>query len=242
METQTVQLDTPDGAMPCYEALPDDRPGRGAIVVIQEAFGVNGHIEDVTRRLAAVGYHAIAPHLFHRTGAPTLGYDDISQVMPHLGALTDAGVLADVGAVLDRLHSAGWVDGQIGVVGFCMGGRVSFLLAGSLALGAAVGFYGGGIVNGRSEAMPSLLGLIPTMATPWLGLFGDADHGIPVEEVEQLRSALASGASVDTDIVRYPGAEHGFHCDVRSSYSAPAAEDGWRRTLEWFDGHLAYPA
>ena len=120
-----------------------------------------------------------------------------------------------------------------------MGGRVTFLIAGNLSLGAAVGFYGGGIVHGRTESMPSLLPLVSGMRTPWLGLFGDADPGIPVDEVEQLRGVLAADAGVDTSVVRYPGAEHGFHCDARSAYDGAAATDAWARTLDWLDGHLA---
>jgi carboxymethylenebutenolidase len=89
--------------------------------------------------------------------------------------------------------------------------------------------------------MGSLLGLIPALSTPWLGLFGDADASIPVEEVERLRAELSTRAPVETAIVRYPGAEHGFHCDARPSYSAEAAVDGWARTLAWLDRHLAPP-
>jgi carboxymethylenebutenolidase len=120
-----------------------------------------------------------------------------------------------------------------------MGGRTTFLADGNRTLGAAVGFYGGGIVTGRSEAMGSLLSLVPTMRTPWLGLFGDADGSIPVEDVERLREELADHAPVDTEIVRYPGAEHGFHCDVRPSYQSEAATDGWNRTLGWLVDHLS---
>ena len=238
MDTQTLTLDVPGGPMPLYEARPDG-PARGAVVVVQEAFGVNGHIEDVTRRFAGAGYHAVAPHLFHRTGSPAFGYDDFTVVIPHMVALTDTDLLTDVEGAVAHLRSAGWTDRQIGVVGFCMGGRVTFLVAGNLALGAAVGFYGGGIVHGRTEAMPSLLPLVTSLRTPWLGLYGDADPGIPVEEVEQLREQLNAGADIDTAIVRYPGAEHGFHCDARASYQPEAAADGWSRTLGWLDDHLA---
>ena len=240
METRTCTLDVPDGPMPLYEAVPDGA-ARGAVVVVQEAFGVNHHIEDVTRRLAAAGYHAVAPHLFHRTGAPAFGYEDFSVVVEHVLALSDDGLLSDVEGAVAHLHAAGWSDRQIGIVGFCMGGRVTFLVAGHLALGAAVGFYGGGIVNGRTESMPSLLPLVTDLRTPWLGLFGDADPSIPVEEVELLRDELNAGADVDTAVVRYPGAEHGFHCDARDSYLEPAATDAWARTLAWLDGHLAPP-
>jgi carboxymethylenebutenolidase len=237
METRTLTIETTDGAMPLYEAVPDGM-ARGAVVVIQEAFGVNGHIEDVTRRFADAGYHAVAPHLFHRSGSPAYGYEDFTVVIPHVLALTDEGLLSDIRAARDHLGVAGWADRQIGVVGFCLGGRVAFLVAGHEALGAAVAFYGGGVVTGRTATMPALLDLVPGMRTPWLGLFGDADGSIPVEEVERLRHELNSTADVDTAVVRYPGAEHGFHCDVRDSYDAAAATDGWRRTLEWLDDHL----
>ncbi|HEY4929163.1 MAG TPA: dienelactone hydrolase family protein [Acidimicrobiales bacterium] len=238
METRTLTLETPDGAMPVYEVVPDG-PARGAVVVVQEAFGVNDHIAGVTERFAAAGYHAVAPHLFHRTGSPAYGYEDFSVVMPHIMALTDDGILSDVRAALDLLRAAGWADHQIGIVGFCMGGRVTFLVAGHEDLGAAVGFYGGGVVIGRSESMPALLDLIPGMRTPWLGLFGDADASIPVDDVERLRDELNSKADIDTAIVRYPAAGHGFHCDVRDSYDEAAATDAWRRTLGWLDVHLA---
>jgi carboxymethylenebutenolidase len=209
--------------------------------VLQEAFGVNPHIEDVTRRLAGAGYHAVAPHLFHRTGSPAIAYDDVSSVMPHIEALTNEGLIADVETTIAYLQKAGWEADQIAVVGFCMGGRSSFLVAGTLALGAAVGFYGAGIVTARRANVGSLLGLVPEMSTPWLGLFGDADRSIPIEDVERLRAELGARAPVDTAVARYAEADHGFHCDARSSYSAEAAGDAWRRTLEWFDAHLARP-
>ena len=88
MNTRTLSLDVPDGPMPLYEAVPDG-PARGAVIVVQEAFGVNDHIEDVIRRFASAGYHAVAPHLFHRSGSPVLSYDDIPAVIPHLMALAD---------------------------------------------------------------------------------------------------------------------------------------------------------
>jgi carboxymethylenebutenolidase len=130
--------------MPCYEAVPDGTTDLRGAVVVQEAFGVTSHIEPVTRRFVDAGVLvAVAPHLFHRTGDTAFSYDDISLVITHMMALNDAGVLAEVRLALDHLHGAGFDDRQIGSVGFCMGGRVSFLVAGSEYLGAAVSFYGG---------------------------------------------------------------------------------------------------
>ena len=235
---ETHLLDTPDGPMPCYEARPAEGGNGRAVIVIQEAFGVNGHIEDVTRRVAGEGYRAVAPHLFHRTGGTTIPYDRFDQVMEHYGALSDDAILMDVDAARHHLGLQGIADVRTGIVGFCMGGRVSFLVALRRRLAAAVGFYGGGIVTTRFESMPALAGEIAGLQTPWLGLFGDEDQGIPVADVERLRSLLAEQASVDFEIVRYEGAGHGFHCDQRDAYHADAAADGWRRTLQWFERYL----
>jgi carboxymethylenebutenolidase len=105
-------------------------------------------------------------------------------------------------------------------------------------LGAGAGFYGGGIVTARFPQFPPLVDESADLQTPWLGLFGDEDQSIPVDDVERLRAAL-QGAPVLTEIVRYPGAGHGFHCDRRDSYDETAAKDAWNRTLAWFDDHLA---
>ncbi len=209
----------------------------GGIVVIQEAFGVNDHIDDVTRRFGAEGWLAVAPHLFHRTGDPKLGYDDLSQVMPHFAEVTLEGVLHDVDAALDHLAAAGIAAGSVGIVGFCMGGTVALAVATRRPLGAAVTFYGGGVTTGRFGFDP-LVDEAPRLQAPWLGLFGDLDEGIPVDDVERLRAAAARSGQ-PTDVVRYPDAGHGFHCDARASYHEPSATDAWARTVAWFHRHLA---
>ena len=237
MTARTLELDTAHGPMPLYEARPDG-DAKGAVIVIQEAFGVNAHIEDVTRRFADTGYHAVAPHLFHRAGGGTAPYGDFSKVLPLYEHLDDAGILVDVDAAREHLHAGGWDDARIGIVGFCFGGRVTFLVALRRSLGAAVGFYGGGIVTARFPQFPPLVDEATGLLTPWLGLFGDRDQSIPVEDVERLREALRA-APVPTEIVRYPDAAHGFHCDVRDAYDETAAKDAWTRTLAWFDAHLA---
>jgi carboxymethylenebutenolidase len=156
--------------------------------------------------------------------------------MPHMEALTEAGLIADLEASFNYLSDAGYEPSQIGVVGFCMGGTAAFLAAARYPLGAAVTFYGGGVAEGRF-GMPSLLGLAPDLQTPWLGLFGDLDQGIPVDQVESLRESTAK-ASVPSEIVRYAEAKHGFHCDRRDSYHEASARDAWQRTLEWFERYL----
>ena len=234
--TQTVNLQVAGETMGLYEAKPDGTP-RGAIVVIQEAFGVNDHIEDVCDRLAAAGYVAVAPHVFHRTGDPTIGYEDMAEVMNHIMALNGPGLEADLDATLAYLAGEGFAPERVGVVGFCMGGSVVFMAAASHKLGGAVTFYGGGITESRFGIAP-LLDLAPTLQTPWLGLYGDQDQGIRPDQVEALREGAAD-AKVSTEIVRYPDAEHGFNCDARPSYHEASATDGWQRMLDWFDANLA---
>ena len=240
IEVTDLTLSTADGPMRAYSARPGGGvAARGAVVVIQEAFGVNDHIEDVTRRFATAGYHAVAPALFHRAGGGTASYDDFSKVLPLFEGMTDDGIVMDVDAAMAHLEGEGWAVGQIGLVGFCMGGRVSFLAAVRRQFGASVGFYGGGIVTSRIPLFSPIVGEVANLATPWLGLFGDLDKGIPVEDVEALRAALDEHAVVDHEIVRYPDADHGFHCDARASYHPSSAADAWTRALAWFDRHLA---
>ena len=201
---------------------PDSSP-KGGVVVVQEAFGVNDHIVDVAGRFAAAGYLAVVPHVFHRTGEPVLPYDDMSQIIPHFTALTADGILADVDAALAHLAAAGIDAAQTGVVGFCMGGTVALAVATRRDVGAAVTFYGGGLSSGRFGFDP-LIEEAPRLRAPWLGLFGDLDEGIPIDDVERLRAAAATSGQA-TEVVRYADAGHGFHCDQRESYHEPSARD-----------------
>src|SRR5215475_2432537 len=236
VSTHTVE--TPEGPMQIYGVAPEAK-ATGSVIVIQEAFGVNDYIRDVTGRFAAAGFRAVAPTMFHRAGGGTAPYDDFSKVMPLFQGVTDDGIVADVDATVGHLRRAGFDDRHIGIVGFCFGGRVTFLAATRRRLGAAVGFYGGGIVTKRLPLFEPLIDDADKLSTPWLGLFGDEDSGIPVADVEQLRATLDRETRTAHEIVRYPGAEHGFHCDVRPSYNDTAARDGWRRTLDWLRRHLA---
>jgi len=237
MQTTRWLLDRHDGAMPVYEGVPDATP-KGGIVVIQEAFGVTRHIEEIVERLAADGWHAVAPSLFYRQGSPVFEYDDLAGVMPVMQELSGDCIITDVDGVLEHLEAAGSPPEQQGIVGFCMGGSAAFFVGLERAIGAAVTFYGGGIAQGRF-GWPPQLEVATQMQTPWLGLYGDLDKGIPPDQVEALRAAAAA-ARVPTEVVRYPDAEHGFNCNDRPAvYNPDAAADGWARMLDWFDLHLA---
>ncbi|MCU1457298.1 MAG: hypothetical protein JWL73_1390 [Actinomycetia bacterium] len=235
--TKTETLPTPDGPMSTFVAEPAVAP-RGGVVVVQEAFGVTPHIESICTRLADAGYLALAPAFFHREGSPVYRYDtDFAEIGPVMSTLNAVGLTSDLNAAFGYLEREGFSGARSGVVGFCMGGSVSFYAATLRPLGAAVTFYGGGIAQGRF-GLPPQLELASKLQTPWLGLYGDRDKGIPVDDVESLR-AVTDGLPVDTAIVRYPNAEHGFNCDDRASYEPDSAKDAWARTLEWFGAHIA---
>ncbi|MHB8378905.1 MAG: dienelactone hydrolase family protein [Acidimicrobiales bacterium] len=195
-----------------------------ALVVLQEAFGVNDHIRDVADRFADAGLFVVAPHLFHRNGSPEVAYDDVDRVTPLMAELTVEGLTNDLNATTKFPDSFAFGPASVGVVGFCMGGTVALYAATLATVGAAVSFYGGGLTTGRF-GLPPLLELATSLKAPWLGLFGDLDTSISSNEVETLRSALAA-VPVTTQVVRYPDAQHGFHCDA------------YRRTLDFLGEHL----
>jgi carboxymethylenebutenolidase len=157
--------------------------------------------------------------------------------MPVMKELTAEGITVDLTAAFAHLEAAGFPAARTGIVGFCMGGSVTFYAATLRASGAAVTFYGGGVAEGRF-GLPSLLDQAPNLQTPWLGLFGDLDQGIPVADVEKLREATDT-VKVPTEIVRYTDADHGFNCNDRPAVFNPtAAADAWGRTLDWFERYL----
>ena len=232
----TIELTVNGDVMPVFISRPEGTPA-AAVVVLQEAYGLTDHIKDIADRLAAAGYLAVAPALFHRQGSPIVDYGDMETAKGYLATLADGDLMADFEATLAWLDGEGIPADRVAVVGFCMGGSVTFVYGARYPLLAAVTFYGSGITSGRF-GMPSMLDLAPSLRTPWLGLYGDLDQGIPSEQVEELRSAL-SAAPVPTQIVRYADARHGFNCDARpAAFNPQAAADGWARTLAFIAGRL----
>lgn len=238
--TGTLGSLTVDGGVLAFgDFPPSGAPSdpRRAVVIVHDAAGASHHFDGVAQRFAALGYRALTPHLYHRTGDPALSYADVDGMVRHMKALNEHDLLADLGALVAHLNAAGFDDRSIGLVGFCMGGTVALLGACRLPLGAAVTFYGGGIVT-ADFGIPPLLDLAPELKTPWLGLYADHDPLAPVPEVEQLRSAVAR-SSLPTTLRRYAEAGHGFHSDWRpQNYHEASARDAWDRTVEWLDRHL----
>ena len=237
IQTETVQLSVSDGTtMPAYVARPA-QGGKAGLLVLQEAFGVNVHIRDLTERFAREGYTAIAPALFHRTGPDFEGtYTDFPAVMPHMQGLTDAGQGADIQAAYDWLKSeAGGAATAVGSTGYCMGGRASFLADALLPLQASVSYYGGGITG--SPMFPDLLGHAPDLHAPLLLFWGGKDGHIGSEIVRAVEDALKAADKPYTQVV-FSQADHGFFCDARESYNPEAAAQAWPLTLAFFAAHL----
>ncbi|QFG21311.1 dienelactone hydrolase family protein [Actinomadura sp. WMMB 499] len=232
--TSVLRLLTRDGPMQVYTARPK-APARGAVIVIQEAFGVNDHIRDVTRRLAGRGHLALAPDMFHRSGVGTLGYDRREQAMAEIGALGPDEINTDVGAVLEHVRTAEGID-RVSVMGFCFGGRAAFTAATAHpGLAGTVVFYGPGIAAGPHAVIDRAV----SITAPMLLHVGDRDPTIPAEQIGTIDGALTA-AGVDFEQHVYPGAGHAFACDARPQmYSHLNAGTAWKRTYTFLDEHMS---
>ena len=238
---QVVDIETVDGPM----ATPTSRPaGEGThpgVVVIMEAFGVNPNIEGIVQRFASEGYVAAAPDLFHRSGrlryAP---YDKLQEMREDLrsGGYGDASIDVDVQATIDYLRSDPNV-GAIGIVGFCLGGRVSMQSAiRASGLSAAAVYYGGFMFPGddQPDAFHALREA-ESLSIPVMGFFGEDDQNPTPEQAKALGELLTSLGREHT-FHFYEGAGHGFFCDDRASHNAAAAADVWEKTLAFFGERL----
>ena len=227
-----VEIKVDDGTtMLAWVAEPESQKTKRGLLVFQEAFGVNEHIRDVTSRFAALGFNAISPELFHRTAAPKWEgrYDDFPSAMPHLQALKEAGLESDVKAAYNWLKTNTGVNDNIACVGFCMGGRASFLANSAVPLKAAISYYGGNI--------PSLLHRTGKLASPMLLLWGELDHHIPAEQRNQVTGAMRELKKEYVDIV-FSNADHGFFCDARKSYQSNAARLAWDITQSFLNARV----
>jgi carboxymethylenebutenolidase len=231
IKTEWITLKVADGtAMRAYVARPRDADRHPRLLVYQEAFGVNGHIRDVTERLAREGYLAVAPELFHRTAPGFEGaYNNFEAVMPHVRALTDQSLEADVRSAYEWLRADLGSQGQrIACVGFCMGGRVTFLTNAILPVSAAISFYGGGIApNPFSSGLLSRAG---DLHAPQMLLWGGLDKHIGPEQTRMVTESLRAAGKPFVH-VEFSDADHGFFCDARSNYNPQAAQQAWALAL-----------
>ena len=220
--------------MPAYFARPAGNTKAPVIIVAMEIFGLHEYIKDVTRRLAKLGAFAIAPDYYFRKGSDLTKITDIKDLLTIVNAKPDAELLSDLDATAAWAGSQGGDTAKLGIIGFCRGGRTVWEYAAhSGTLKAGVAFYGPPVDAPNPLWPKSPLQLAPEMKAPVLGLYGGADTGIPVAQVEQFKAALAQNKKT-AEFKIYPDAPHGFHADYRSSYRKDAAEDAWKQAQAWF--------
>ncbi len=230
-----VKIPVKDGEIPAYRAMPTKGLGLATIVVVQEIFGVHEHIKDVCRRLAKLGYLAIAPEMYARQGDVSKLTEPKQIIETVVSKVPDAQVMSDIDATYAWAKKDSNGDGvRLGITGFCWGGRIVWLYcAHNPKLNAGVAWYGR-LVGQTSELQPKYpLDVAAAIKPPVLGLYGGADQGIPVEDVEKMRAALKAAGS-KSEIVVYPDTPHAFHADYRPSYRKQTAENGWQRLQSWF--------
>jgi carboxymethylenebutenolidase len=241
--TEEIQISTSGGnSMGGYLALPEATGPRPAVLVFMEIFGINDHIRDVTRRVAAEGYVALAPDYFHRTGAGMqLNYDDagMAEGMKQLGQLSADQMVSDAKDAIAYLRGRDDVVGdRIGAMGFCIGGHMTYLTACETDIVAAASYYGGAVAAEEGPGGgPSTVSRTPKISGRIECYFGGQDAMIPMNRVDAVRDALQA-ANITHDVHVYEEADHGFHCDQRATYHEASAKDAWRRTFEMFGASL----
>ncbi len=223
----------PNGAakpLPAYVARPRGNGRHAAVIVVNEIFGIHAYIKDVCRRLAKLGYVAIAPDFFYRSGADLPAMSDIKQIIPIVQQASVEQVDGDVRAASAWLKAAKFVKGErIGITGFCWGGSVVWRSAMvNPDIRAGVAWYG---------QLKPLVARASELKAPVLGLYGALDKGITQEDVAAMTAALKAAGKSQSSIHVYPDAEHGFHADYRASYNAADAKDGWAKLLAHFRKH-----
>jgi carboxymethylenebutenolidase len=232
-----VMIPVGDGDIPAYRALPSQGRLFPVVLVVQEIFGVHEHIKDVCRRLAKLGYMAVAPELYARQGNVSR-LSDIDEIRKVVSKVPDAQVMADLDAAVAWVKASGQGNVEkLGITGFCWGGRIVWLYAEhSAQLKAGVAWYGR-LVGKASELQPKHpIDIAASLKAPVLGLYGGNDQGIALETVDQMRTELKA-ANSPSSIIVYPDAPHAFYADYRASYRKEPAEDGWRRLQTWFKKH-----
>ncbi len=233
-----ITLDVSDGtSMAAYIARPSQGgvgEGSAAIMVFQEAFGVNAHIRDVTRRLARNGFLAVAPELFHRTAPGFEGnYEDFPSTRPHTSALTNDNLEKDIQATYEWVRSQPDVAGdRIVSIGFCMGGRVSYIANSTVQLAAAISFYGGGIAPGNLDRADRI-------KAPMLFFWGGKDKNITPELTSSISAAMRKAGKPFVN-VEFSDADHGFFCDARRAYHKRASTEAWALTLSFLADNIGH--
>lgn len=236
-----VKIPVPDGQIAAYRAAPAAKQSLPTILVVQEIFGVHEHIKDICRRLAKLGYLAIAPELFARQGDPSRHADISSLIKEVVNKVPDAQVMSDLDASADWAAKNGGNPSRLGITGFCWGGRIVWLYAAHRpGLKAGVAWYGR-LVGERDALRPAQpVDVAVKLKAPVLGLYGAEDVGIPVTTLNTMQAALEEGspAARSSRFILYKKAPHAFFADYRTSYRILPSKDAWMQAQEWFKQHL----
>ena len=236
LTTGQISFEVAGFKVPAFFAAPAGKTNLPVVLVAHEIFGVHEYIADTCRRFAQAGYLAVAPEFFARQGDPSK-YGEMAKLMSEVvSKVPDAQVLADLDGAVKWASANGGDAARVAVTGFCWGGRITWLYAATGPVRAATAWYGR-LVGNPSELLPkNPIDLAASMRAPVLGLYGEKDGGIPVDTVDKMKAALATGnaASKAAQFVLYPDTGHAFHADYRPSYRQGPADDGWKRCLAWF--------
>lgn len=234
-----VKIPTPDGEIPAYRAMPVAGGPFPTVLVVQEIFGVHEHIRDICRRLAKLGYLAVAPELFFRQGDVSSITDFKEIISKVVSRVPDAQVISDLDTTAAWAEKSGGDPARLAITGFCWGGRIVWLYAAhNPNLKAGVAWYGR-LTSPKTELQPTHpIDVAANLKAPVLGLYGGADQGIPNDTVEKMQAALKA-AGRPSEIVLYPETPHAFFADYRPSYRKEQAEHGWKKLQEWFKKHGA---
>jgi carboxymethylenebutenolidase len=235
-----VKIATRDGPVPAYRAHPEKDGPFPMILVVQEIFGVHEHIKDVCRRLAKLGYFAVAVDVYFRQGDVTKLTDNQEIFAKVVNHVPDSQVMSDLDAAVVWAQATGKADvSKLGITGFCWGGRITWTYCvHNPRVRAAVAWYGRLVAPAKAPLQPAYpVELAPHLKVPVRGLYGGQDASIPVADVEQMRAALKAAGNTTSEIIVYPDAPHAFFADYRPNYRKEAAEDGWKQMQAWFKQH-----
>ena len=238
LEAGEVKVPVKDGEIPAYRAMPASGGPFPVVLVVQEIFGVHEHIKDICRRLAKLGYLAVAPELYARQGDVSKETDIQKILSTVVNKVPDAQVMSDLDAAVAWAKASRKGDvAKLAVTGFCWGGRIVWLYAAhNPDLKAGIAWYGR-LVGMADELHPKHpLDIVNDLKAPVLGLYGGADSGIPTDTVEKMQKALKD-SNKPCEIVLYPDTPHGFYADYRPTYRKDKAEDGWKRLVAWLKTH-----
>ncbi len=238
LEAGEVKIPVADGQMPAYRAMPAKGTKLGTVLIAHEIFGVHEWIKDICRRFAKAGYLAVAPDLYARYGDATKIADFKVLIDTIVRKAGDDQVLSDLDAAAKWAAANGGDGSKLAVTGFCWGGRVTWMYtAHNPDVKAAVAWYGSMTKHTNDTRPVHPIDLADKMKGRVLGLYGELDRGITVAEAEQMRAALVAAGDTKSEIVVYPGADHGFLADYRPSYNEATAKVAWPRALDWFKAH-----